>query len=1016
MIRYLMQRPIGVLMAFIACIIAGLALIGKVPVSLLPQADIPQVLVRVSYPNTAAAVVEQNCVKPVREALTNIGRLRNIESKTTDHAGLVLLSFEYGTRMDLACIEVNEKLDRLTNILPQGLPRPLVTRINTSDIPVARIHVVPRSPYNYSQVSELTEKVLRKRLEQLEGVSIVDINGRQQSMVSVTPDKNALSALGTDESVIIQAIRNANRDAGALSVRDGQYRYFIKLQNRLDDEETISSLPALLKTGSVVTLKQLATVKQEQQQPLGYHLYNNRQGLAITVQEQPGSRMNDLMPRIRKAVEQFKKDYPSIHFAITRDQSFLLDAAIGNLEQDLLLGGLLTISLLFLFIGNWRISTLMSISIPVSLIITFALFYFFGISFNIISLSGLGLGIGMLIDNSIVVLDNITRKRVAGMSITDSAVNGTKEVMAPVISQVLTTVAVYAPLILLGGMAGILVWDQSIALTISLGVSLLVAFILSPLLYKLLLKAAPGRVQEDTRFYRATARGYHRMIGYILRHKTVFLVATLAAMAGGLLLAANMPVTALPEIEKKETLARIDWNEPVDAQENLSRINQLCGIIQPHITVSEADVGISQFLLEQDDNTIQKASVYYACETQARKHKTDGMLRQWLQKHYPAASVSFVDAPNAFTQLFVSGAPYLEARFKTAGNDQQGNFAGLNNVIDQLSAGSYEYGAGMLTQPAYVVSLDYNSMALYGVTRTLMEDALQKHFGNYMVSSLRRFGDVRNIYIRSGQPDVEAKLATTVKGYNGTEYPLRNFLSLAQGRQPRFITADNTGEYRSVIFNKGIKDPEALQKGLRQLASANGLHVQFSGTYFDDQAQLRTLGYIFLLVLALLYFILAIQYENLVQPLIVMLTIPLGIGGGTLLLWLAGYSLDVMGAIGFIVILGLIVDDPILKIETLNRLSKEYEQKGLRFDHALLEKMIHQAGDVCLKPLLLVSLTTSIAMVPVLFIGGIGNDLQKPLALVIIGGLTIGTFFTTWFIPLAYWFVYKWTRKTKLNL
>lgn len=1010
MIRYFLQRPIGVLMVFTAMLIAGIVLIGKVPVSLLPQADIPQIIIRVHYPNTAARALEQNCIKPIREGLVNIHGLRSIESKTADHTGLIRLSFSYGTKMDLACVEINEKIDRLSSGLPNDLPRPLVTRINTSDIPVVRIQVIPRSASSYSQVSALTEKVLKKRLEQLEGVSIVDINGRQQNMVSVTPDKDALLALGITDNAIVQAIRNANRESDALSVKDGQYRYFIRIQNKLDDTEAMRNLPVLLNNGAVIMLRQVARVELEQQQPSGYHLYNNTEALVITVQEQPGSRMNELMPKIKTAVNEFRKEYTSIDFAITQDQGFLLDAAIDNLKQDLIWGGLLTIGLLFLFMGNRAVSTLMSISIPVSLVITFAFFYFMDLSFNIISLSGLALGIGMLIDNSIVVLDNITRKRKEGSNEMESAVSGTREVIAPVVSQVLTTVAVYAPLILLGGMAGILVYDQSIALTISLSVSLLVAFVLSPLLYKLMFRHKPGTIRDDTRFYKLVASAYHRMISYILRHKPVFLILTLLVMVSGLWLAAKMPVSSLPEIEKKETLVEIDWNEPVDAQENIRRVKQLCNIIKPHVLLSEADAGISQFLFEQDEGTMQKAALYFACKDEFTKFRTDDVLKQWMNKFYPSALTELVDAPNAFTQLFVSGVPYLEARFTPFRHESPGNDLGaMDNILHELPAGSYERG-GMQTEPAYVVSLNHSKMALYGVSRNLVEDALRKHFGNYIISSVKRFGDVQNIYIKSGQANIKSKLSTTVTGYNGSEYPLKNFLSFSIVSQPRFITADKTGEYRSIIFDERVKDAKAVQQRLRQLGLKHGLKVQFSGRYFDNREQVGQLGYIFLLVLLLLYFILAIQYENLVQPLIIMLTIPLGIAGGMFLLWIAGYALDVMGAIGFIVILGLIVDDPILKIETLNRLKKEYAEKGVAFDAALQETMIHRAGDICLKPLLMVSLTTSIAMVPVLFIGGLGNDLQKPLALVIIGGLTIGTFFTTWFIPLAYWYVSKWTK------
>nr|WP_315821824.1 efflux RND transporter permease subunit [Paraflavitalea speifideiaquila] len=287
----------------------------------------------------------------------------------------------------------------------------------------------------------------------------------------------------------------------------------------------------------------------------------------------------------------------------------------------------MTILLLFLFLGNIASPLLMSISIPLSLLITFLFFYLFNISFNIISLSGLALGIGMLIDNSIVVIDNITRKRQGGLEMEESSIQGTNEVITPVISQVLTTVAVYAPLVLLSGIAGALVLDQGIGLTISLGVSLLVAFILSPLLYKLFLKTDPGKLKKDTLVYEWVAKGYHRMIHHILHHKWIYFLVTLLIMPVGIWLASQMPVAALPALEKKESLLLIDWNDAIDARENLERVKRLQSVIQPGCLATEAEVGLKQFLLQQDNTSIQKAEVYFSCGNEASKLATDRLVR-----------------------------------------------------------------------------------------------------------------------------------------------------------------------------------------------------------------------------------------------------------------------------------------------------------------------------------------------------------------------------------------------------
>ncbi|MBN8877786.1 MAG: efflux RND transporter permease subunit [Sphingobacteriales bacterium] len=1008
----MIKRPVAVLLSLLALTIVGLILLRKMPVSLLPAIEVPQIIVRINYPNTPANVIESDIVKNVRDGLANVGGLTNIESISSSHTGIVKLYFDYGTNMRLAYLEVNEKLDRVSNNLPANLERPQVSRVSTSDIAIIRLQVMPKTGTTVMETSLLATQVLSKRIEQMEGISLVDINGRQTSDITIQLKSDQLKALSVEEQDVIAAIKQSNEDLSRLTVQDGQYRYFVRLLNAIEDPATISKQSIRLRNGTVINLGDIADVEVKPGGQNGYHLFNGREGIVITAQKQPDSRMNDLTPKIKELVNQFRKDYPQVDFAITQDQTFLMDAGIDNLNQDLLYGGILTVALLFLFLGNFASPTLMSISIPLSLIITFIFFYLFNISFNIISLSGLALGIGMLIDNSIVVIDNITRKRRTGLPMLESSVEGTNEVIVPVISQVLTTVAVYGPLILLGGISGALIFDQAIALTISLGVSLLIAFIVAPLLYLLFLKAPVERLKEDTLFYRFVANRYHRMISHILKHRGKYFIVTLLVMPVGFFVARFIPLSTLPKTEKRETLVNIDWNEPIEARENLERTKALCDYIQGKVEVTEAEIGIKQFLLQENINDIQRTEVYYACSSEQHKIATDRAVREWIELNYPVANIQVVEAPNAFTQLFSSPKPYLEARFKkntTTGS--QLPFEDVGELVSKISDRSFVMGKGLVNEPNLSLLVNWEKLGIYGVDHAQVMDAVNRQFGNYTITELKRFNERKIIRVESVDTSAESKLLNTVTGRGGARYALSTFVSLKKANDQKFITSDKTGSYLSIQYDLPVAAPKQVISEVTNLAQQKGLAVSFGGNYFDNQVQIQKLWVIFLIVVALLYLILAIQYESLVLPLLVMLTIPIGITGSMVLLWVTGSTLDVMAGIGFIVILGLIVDDPILKVETLNRLYKQYASQGLPFNDELLGKMIHQAGDICLKPMLMVSLTTSIALVPVLFINGLGNDLQKPLAIVIIGGLTIGTFFTTWFIPLAYWYFIKSKRK-----
>nr|WP_315821825.1 efflux RND transporter permease subunit [Paraflavitalea speifideiaquila] len=335
MVKYLIRRPIAVFMSFLVLLMAGILVAGKVPVSLLPNIDVPQMVIRVNYPNASAMVFEQNIVRPIREGLLTMDKLKHIETQSAIHTALLHLHFDYKAKMNLVFVNVNEQLDQLMAAMPRDMPRPQVMRVNTSDIPVVRIQVVPKENTSFTEVSSLVQKTLKKRLEQLEGVSLVDINGLQQVMLAIIPDQEALEALGLTEKDLLQPIQLTNHNLGSLSIKDGQYRYLVKLVNLPENETAISNLPITLKDGTAIPLKRVAKVVQEPETQRGYHLFNGKEALVLTVQKRPGSRMNELVPQIERLINLFRTDYNQVEFSITQDQTFLLDAGIDNLKQDL---------------------------------------------------------------------------------------------------------------------------------------------------------------------------------------------------------------------------------------------------------------------------------------------------------------------------------------------------------------------------------------------------------------------------------------------------------------------------------------------------------------------------------------------------------------------------------------------------------------------------------------------------------------------------------------------------------
>lgn len=1013
MVKFLINRPIAVFLSFIGVIFFSILAIRQLPVSLLPEIEVPSVVIKVDYPNNPARIIENSALRPIRGELNALNNLTSIESTASSESGLIKLKFDYGTRMNLAYVEINEKIDRLQETLPRDMDRPKIIRINTSDIPIIRLQVMPKPGTDFIELSELAEKVLKKRLEQLEGVSIVDLNGNRSQFISITPDREALAALGINSNQIDQVLQSANQDLGQLSIKDGQYRYFVRMANRLDDLDEIKSLPLINREGDVIPLQKVAEVGYENEKVLSYHLFNQEEGLVITVHKQSNAKMTELVPLVYEAIDIFKTDYPEVDFDMTQDQSTLLNAGINNLGTSLIYGGIFAFAVLFLFMGNVRMPIIMGITLPVSLVISFLLFYAVGLSINIISLSGLALGLGMLIDNAIIVIDNITRKRKEeNLSIVDACVEGVNEVMAPLISSMLTTLAVFVPLVFLNGLSGSLFYDQAVSVSIILATSLLVAFILLPLLYRLFFQKVTRPIKEDSAFFRLILKIYKAIYSVAWRFRTLsfMLLLLLIPLTGWMVY--QFEKSGLPEIEKTETLVNVVWNEPIDAEANKARVETLLEEL-PVTAITESDIGIKQFLLAIEEASVEKAELYFKFETPELKNNAERWMTSYLSQRHPNASFEIKDAPNAFDQIFVADGTYFTAKWKNLGSDDLltlSAFEELKEASTALVDIAPTQGMGFVYEEALEAKIDKVKLAAYGIDEGQFKTALNNALDGYLITEIKRFGEVTPVKIKKPEKDLQEQLRNmTVRGGNNQSYQLDEFINLSFVKSEKNITSDRTGIYQSLeweeISNERI---EKLSNALPVVATNQGLTVDFGGTYFQDQENLKQLIFILIVSVTLLYFILAAQFESLVQPLIVVFTLPMGIFGAVVVLSLANVSLNVMSAIGVIVMLGIMVNDAILKIDTINRLKKKgLAENTSQSKKEVIAQAIARAGQIRLKPILMTSITTILALLPVIFSSGLGADLQRPLVFSVIGGLTLGTFTSLYFVPLAYWFSIK---------
>ncbi|MCC5946740.1 MAG: efflux RND transporter permease subunit [Bernardetiaceae bacterium] len=1032
---FLFQRPVAVLMSFLAVAILSVLAWRELPVSLLPDIDVPRLLIQLEYSGHAPAEIEESLLKTLRERMRTLKGVKEIESQAASESGQVKLFFDFGTDMSLAYIEANEQLDKLLNQFPKDLKRPRIVKVNTADVPLLRLQISPQNADNQTymlEISELIDKVIRKRLESIEGISLIDANGQLSQQISILPNTDKMQSLGLENQHIQQAIRQANQKLASIAVKDGQYRYFLKTQPFLQKIEDIKNIPIIISGSFITSLNDIAEIKLKQQPPKGYHSYQNKPAFVLTIHKQAQARMQDIMPLLESALEELRDDYKGLDFHFTQNQYHLLTMAINNLSSSLLWGIIGVFTTLFLFMGNYRFPIIMAISLGLSLLLGFGLFYVFNISINIISLSGLALGLGMLIDNSIIVLDNMTRYRSEGHSLLISAERGVREVITPLISSMLTTLSVFVPLIFMSGLAGALFYDQALSITAVLLASLFVAFLCLPHLYLIAhrkkIKIAEGdkkknkpptykiietpaeKMSKETKVFQLMKRVYEGAYHKIWTQRKWVLPIFFLLIFSPLFWLSLLRVEGLPPLPKADVALDISWNLPFSVAENKQRIADFLQHFESDIEVVEADIGQQQYLLRQKNHSPTTAQLYLLFANEDKKEQLIADMTAYLRQKHPQAFFEFYAAPDVFSQLFASEKPLYEVRLRHNQRERTLEPDALQSLYANLPY-QVQKGQNTALEPVVHLRIDVEKAALYGFSEQDIIQKLEEAFGRIDIASLESFGNV--LPIRFGDADkrldeiidrLSVKVKTISENINPNtqnsenqflDLPLRMFVSYEKSTNYQRLSADALGLYQNLYWESPLNEKERthITAILDSMAMQMPLNWEWQGSFLDNRENIRELSFIGIIALGLLYFILSAQFESFLQPLIVVFTLPLGLAGSLSFLYFFDSSLNLMSAIGIIVMSGIMVNDAILKVDTINLLRRE----GMPTVDAL-----HRAGLIRLKPILMTSITTIIAVLPVLFASGLGADLQKPLVYAVMGGLSVGTFTAIFFIPLMY--------------
>lgn len=1019
MLRKILDRPVSVSMILLVFIVLGIVGISRLPVSLIPDVDIPYITVQVNDRTKSARELDESIVQPLRQNLEQTGRLKDISTESRDGSATITLSFEEGTDMDYSYIEANEKVDRAMSSLPR-MERPKVFKANATDIPAFYINVSLKGSFDnitedpvlfqasdrFRQMSNFICDVISKRIEQLPEVAMVDISGTVSDEILIVPDEDALRRLGISLSEFESCVSSANVRLSNLTIRDGEYHYNVNFQSFARNAEDIADV-YLNVDGKVLQIKDLAKVIEHPAPRSGAVTSDGREAVTLAVIKQNDAKMSGLRSSIDKQLKLFGKDYPDLEFSITRDQTELLDYSIRNLLLNIIVAILLDCIVIFLFMKDVRTPVLVSLTIPVSLVISFFVFYLAGISINIISLSGLLLGVGMMVDNSIILADNITARWKRGEPLREAVVEGTAEVRGAMLSSVLTTCSVFIPLVFLNGLAGDMFFDQAVTITIVLLVSYLITIIVLPVyywtLYKGLPEFKPNRFLEKIEFPRASAF-YDRTVGWFLSNRwTAWAIPLACAVVIGMCVVL-MPQEKIPPITYTDAVLDVDWSEHVTLEENRDRMKRLETEAGQLCIQRTALIGTQQFVLDHSGSqSAGEASLYFKCADADKLEKTKQRIDAFLKSSYPSCNHSFSTAGNIFDMVFSEKEPQLVARLRPAGNSKM-DLESLNSSLDAIKIALPEVMLEAVpTQMQVLYVSNPELLALYGVSAEDLTDAITNALnGNEIFEILK--GN-RSIPVIMGTDvremrDILSSTFVRTRDADGniSEIPVGSLMRQTWKSDFKYLISGDEGSYYPVAIDvKTSEVKNVMEKITEAVHGEGGYEVGFSGAYFDNMELLRQMAIVLIIAVLLLFLILSSQFESLVQPVIILSEVIIDIAVSLLVLCVAGVSINLMSLIGLVVICGIVINDSILKIDTINKLVRQGWE---------VERAIHEAGRRRLKSIIMTSVTTVLAVAPFLSRGSMGDDLQYPMALVIIAGMTVGTFVSLFFVPAVYSAIY----------
>jgi HAE1 family hydrophobic/amphiphilic exporter-1 len=1017
-------------MLFLGVVFLGLISFARIPIDLLPDVAYPRLVVYTQYSDVGPAEVERFVTEPVERGVSRVPGVERVESVSREGISLVTLRFSWGTDMDFAVLNVREQLDNLLEELPELASRPVVLRTDPNSEPIMALSLAGGT--DLAALKELAENVFKRRLEQIDGVAEAALAGGFEREIHVEIDPRLLESYGFTVQNVLDALDAANQSAPGGTILRGRYRYALRTLGEfqtVDEIERVPLGPSPNDTtrSSLVLLGDVAHVEDGFKERESMARFNGRESVGLLLFKESGANTVRVAERVDEVLDQLRARFPEVGIDVATSQAGFITEAISNVVQALVLGGILAFLVLFLFLRDARYPVAVALAIPISVIGTFVLLDLTGVSLNIMSLGGLALGVGMLVDNSIVVLENIFRHREQGEEAEASAMRGAEEVKGAITASTLTTISVFGPIIYVEGVAGELFGDLSLAVAFALLASLLVALTLLPTMAARWAKVSEqqgrtrlGRVVRagaarlgggvallfrplldwfDRRFA-IFAAWYHTLLERALEHRGRVVGFAAATLMLGLIVGVALERDVLPQVDQGAFTVRLELlrGAPIEeTAEAADRVEQVF-LDDPAVEAVFTRVGRQEAIagVEDQESGLNTAAVEVRLGEGESTTAVVERARPHLAQFPPGTVAIETGTATALGRLLGGGEADLAVRVRGDNLDETWRHA--QAVADRLEAVGSLANVRLGTeegQPEIRVEIDRERAAAYGIEPRLIAQTVERYMRGEIATDFVDFNEKVPVLVRL--PEAERRSLETLRVLRVNGIPLRELVNTHEEVGPaeiRRLEQARTVTVYADVARGGLDGAVAdARTALGDVPAPRGLRVDIGGANEERDRSFRDLAFAFALALLLVYMILAAQFESFVHPFTILLSVPLATVGAAVALYMAGEGLNTMSLIGLVILVGIVVNDAIVKVDFINQMRAQ----GLALRRAILE-----AGRVRLRPIIMTTVTTVLGLTPMALGIGRGADLRAPLAIAVIGGLISATALTLVVVPVAY--------------